>query len=207
MHDPHKNPGHIFTTYLDLSHIFFSQHSSEVTLLGCYGDLLDLDMKSISIETDFTALNDLLAEAGFEAEYAIEQIATLLSQPNSGDSVIDLCDEGGIHLSNHIFALMMIAETDEEGNVEESEEYSYRLVAVTPRENLIPDFIDLDFPVTDQERSTYFNLLLALRYRVYLTCIEIRDENTALFYSNLTDPLFFNLARTAYELPITGQTD
>ena len=207
MHDPHKSPNHIFTTYLDLSHIFFSQNTSDVTLLGCYGDLLDLDMKSIAIETDFATLNDLLAEVPYEAECTIDRISELLSRSTPDDHVIDLCDEGGIHFSDHIFALMLIMETDEEGNPEESEEYSYRLVAVTPRDNLIPDFIEVDLPSTDQERTTYLNSLLALRYQVYLTCIEKLSENSSLIYSHLTDPTYFTLAKTTYELHITNQTN
>jgi hypothetical protein len=207
MHDPHKNPNYIFTTYLDLSHIFFSKTTSDVTLMGCYGNLLNSEMETISIETDFITLNDLLSEAGPQAEGTIEQIAKLLSQPSEENPVIDLYDQGGLHFADHIFSLMKILNSDEEGNIEESEEYSYRLLAYTGRDNIVPEFIDFDPPVTYQEHLTYFNSLFAMQYHLYLSCRKKLDQPTALIYSNLTDRLAFNLAKTQYEFQKSGQTN
>jgi hypothetical protein len=205
MHDPHKNPDHIFATYLDLSYVFFSKNSSDVTLIGSYGNLLNSEMESISIETDFTTLNDLLTQAGPEAEWTIDQVAMLLSQASDENPVIDLCLEGGLHLGDHIFSLIIL-DTDEEGNIQESEEYSYKLVAYTGRDNIVPDFVYSDCPVTLEEHLTYFNTLLAMQYHLYLSCIENLEHQTALIYSNLTDPLCFSLAQTQYELQKSGQT-
>ncbi|MGZ3951502.1 MAG: hypothetical protein ACXVBZ_08900 [Flavisolibacter sp.] len=205
MHYPHNSPNHIFTTYLDLSHIFFSKSSSEVGLLGCYGNMLNLEMESISIETDFATLNDLLAVAGPEAEGTIEQLSKLLSEPTSENMSIDLCDYGGIHLHEHIFALMMIDDNDEESELDESKEDKYAILAYTPLDNLIPEFIDWEVPVTPQDRAAYIHSLLILKYKTYLTCRKKHDESTSLIMSDLTNPLLFNLAEAQYDILTTNQ--
>jgi hypothetical protein len=208
MHHPHKNPNHIFTTQLPISHIFISHETSDVSLLGCYADIPDpVGMRPIAIETDFTTLNELLTDYGPEAEDTIDQLSKLLSQPSDEDPMIDLTDEGGLYFSDDIFSFMVILDTDEQGNIQEPEEYNYRLLAYTPRENIIPDFTEFDPPQTHQERSAYLNSLLAMQYHVYLSCRKKLDDRTALIYSNLTNPICFNLAKTMYELQIKEQTN
>jgi hypothetical protein len=207
MHDPHKNPNYIFTNCLHISHVFLSHEDSQVTLLGCYNDMLDDGMRTISIETDFATLNDLLAEYGPEADDTIEQIATLLSHPTKEDPMIDLCDERGLSFSGFIFAFMMIMDTDEEGNPRELGEYNYLLTAYVKTENIFPEFCSY-VPLADgAERVAYLNSLLAMQYHVYLSCQKKLDQRTALIYSNLTDPLCFTLAQTQYDLQKSGQAN
>jgi hypothetical protein len=208
MHDPHTYPSHIITTQFHISHIFLSHETSDVSLLGCYGDMLDLGgMRPIAVDTDFTTLNDLLTDYGPDAEDTIDQISKLLSQPSYEDPMIDLTDEGGLYFSDHIFSFMVILDTDEQGNIQEAEEYTYRLLAYTPRENIIPDFTESDPPKTHQQTTAYLNSLFAMQYHLYLSCRKKLHHATALIYSNLTDPLGFYLAETQYELQKSGQTN
>jgi hypothetical protein len=62
-------------------------------------------------------LNDLLTEYGPEADDTIEEIAKLLSHVAEEDPFIDLCNEGGLSFSDHIIAMMIILDADEEANV------------------------------------------------------------------------------------------
>jgi hypothetical protein len=208
MHDPHMYPSHIITTQFHISHIFISHETSDVSLLGCYADMLDPQgMRPIAVDTDFTTLNDLLTDYGPEAEDTIDQLSKLLTQPSDEDPMIDLTDEGGLYFSDHIFSFMVMFDTDELGKIHEPEEYTYRLLAYTPRENIIPDFTGSHPPETHQERSAYLNSLFAMQFHLYLSCRKTLDKATALIYSNLTDPLAFNLAQTQYELQKSGQTN
>jgi hypothetical protein len=201
MHDPHKNPNYIFTNCLHVSHIFFSHETSNVTLLGCYYDVFDSGMISISVETDFATLNDLLTEYGPEADEVIEQISRLLSERSEEDPVIDLS------FSEHIFAFMIIMDADEDGNIQESEEYSYLLNAYAKRENVVPDFCECHPREKQDDRYNYFSSLLAMRYHIYLSSQKKHREHTALVHANLTDPLYFNLAKTQYEQLKSRQTN
>jgi hypothetical protein len=207
MNEPHTNPNYIFTSFLSISHLFISHDSSDVTFLGCYGNLLTGEIENISVETDFTTLNDLLTEAGPEAEEATEQIAKLLSKPTEENGIVDLCDSGGLTFSDHIFALLAIYNEDEEGRIIQTEEHSYRLNAYIKRQNIIPDFIENMIPENIAERSVYFNALLTMQYYIYLGYRKKKGENIALIYSNLTDPFYFNLAKTQYDLHKAGHTN
>lgn len=206
MNEPHKNPNYIFTSFLSISHLFISHNSSAVTILGCYGNLLSGEIENISIETDFATLNDLLNEIGAEADEAIEQVAKLLSKPTDENGVIDLTDSGGLSFSDHIFALLVIHEEDEEGKIIETEENSYHLNAYMKRQNILPDFIENMIPENVSERSNYFNTLIAMQYHIYLASRKKQEENIALINANLTDPFYFNLAKTQYELQKSNQT-
>lgn len=205
MNKPNNNPNYIFTSFLSISHLFISQESSEVTILGCYGNLLDGEIESVSIETDFATLNDLLTQAGAEAEEAIDEIAKMLSNPSDGNSVVDLSDSGGITFEDHIFVLLVIYEEDEKGKLIEEEEHSYRLNAYISRQNILPHFIDNSIPEQNAERSVYFNKILAMQYHIYNVYRKKEGENVALIYSNLTDAFYFNLAKTQYDLQKSGQ--
>jgi hypothetical protein len=101
---------------------------------------------------------------------------------------------------------MLNLDTDEEGNIQEPEEYNYTLLAYTPRENIITDFFESDPPETPHEWSSYLNSLFAMQYHLYLSCRKKLDQRTALVYSNLMDRLSFSLAESQYELQKSGQT-
>ena len=144
MRNPHHYPNYVFTTYLTLAYIHFSRETSDVRLFGCYGNMVDGDTQTIEIETDFVTLNDLPAEAGPEAEEAIDLISKELSDPTIDDPFIDLTDQGGLTLCDHIFAFLLMADVDDDGNMLESDEYHYRLTFHTKRENIVPEFWDCD---------------------------------------------------------------
>lgn len=133
-------------------------------------------IESISIETDFTTLNELLAEKGNEAEEAIEKIAVLLSDPSEGNSVVGLSDSGGLTFEDHIFALLVIYDEDEEGKLIESEEHSYRLNAYIDRQNILTEFISIAIPETHAGRSAYYNSILAMQFQFYLSCRKNREK-------------------------------
>lgn len=205
MNEPHKNPNYIFTSFLSVSHLFISHDSCDVTLLGCYGNLVTGEIESISFETDFATLNDLLAEIGEEGEEAIEQIANLLSHPADNSCIIDLTDAGGIIFSDHIFSFLVIFNEDEEGKIVESEDDTYRLNAYIRRQNILPDFTENLVPENAALRSAYLNSLLTMQYHIYIAYRKKEGESRALIYANLRDPFHFSLAQTQYDLQKSGQ--
>jgi hypothetical protein len=204
MTDPHNYPSHIFTNQLHISHIIISHKTSDVTLLGCYGGLLDPGMTTISIETHFASLNDLLAEAGEEAEEVIDQISQSLVSPAGEQTIIDLSDGGGLFFSELMFSFLLINE--EEVKIPEVADYTYLLVSWMPCGESFTDLVDGTPPQNLGERLTYFNSLLAIQYRFYLAYRKKMDNTAALFGSNLTDPLAFKLAETQYQLQKSGHT-
>jgi hypothetical protein len=193
-----KRSTYIFTSYLAVSHIFLSHKSSRVTLLGSYGDVLDGDKRRISIKTDFATLNDLLTEAGPNAEETIQQICNLLSEPTEHDAVLHTCDDGALSFSDHIFALMIVHYTDEQNNFkeEEEDEYSYKLNAYTKMENIA--FSEYCRAIHTQSSEDYYSLL-AMQYHIYINSRKRVGDRQALYYANLTDPLFFTLAKFHYD--------
>jgi hypothetical protein len=46
-----------------------------------------------------------------------------------------------------------------------------------------------------------------MQYHIYLSCKKNFDENRSLIYSNLTDPVFFELAKSNYEQLKSKQTN
>jgi hypothetical protein len=204
MIDPHKYPVYIFTNQLHISHIFISHESAQVTLLGCYGDLLEGKMATICFETDFASLNDLLAEPSAAADDVINRISNCLVNPSDDVSVIDLCDEGGVFFSEHLFALQLMDE-DEDRMIKE-EEWTYHLVSCITRQGIFPGFDDFVMPQKGRERLEYLNSLLTIQYVFYLTYKQKMEHPEAAIYSNLVDPLYFQLAKTMYELQTTGKT-
>jgi hypothetical protein len=204
MTDPHNYPSHIFTNQLHLSHIIISHKTSDVVLLGCYADLLDPGMIPIALQTDFASLNDLLAEAGEEAEEAIDQISKSLINPSGDQTIIDLSYEGGLYYSELLFSFLLINE--EEVKIPEVAERTYLLVNCMPLGKSFPALEDGTPPQPLRERLTYFNSLLAIQYRFYLAYRKIMDHETALFTSNLTNTLVFKLAETQYHLQKSGHT-
>jgi hypothetical protein len=204
MTDPHIHPSHIFTNELQLSHIIISHKTSDVVLLGCYGDLLDQGMTTIALQTDFSSLNDLLAEAGEEAEEAIDQISKSLVNPSGDQTIIDLSGGGGLCFSELLFSFLLINEEDVK--IPEVADYTYLLVSWMAGGESFPGLLDNTHPQDLRERLAYFNSVLAIQYRFYLTYRKKMDHATALFSSNLTDGLVFKLAETQYQLQKSGHT-
>jgi hypothetical protein len=201
MIDRHQTPNYIFTTFLSISHVFISNGSSDVTLLGCYGNLLTGDLDTISVDTDFATLNDLLGVAGPGAEEATDEIARLLSNPSEETNVVDLSASGGLAFNDHIFAFLVIYEEDDDGQlIETGDDHGYHLNTYIPRGNILHDFDNISVPETGAERLTYLNSLFAMQYQVYLACRKEHGENKALLFANLNDPLHFSFAKTQYEL-------
>ena len=201
MIDRHQTPNYIFTTFLSISHVFISNGSSDVTLLGCYGNLLTGDLETISVDTDFASLNDLLGVAGPGAEEATDEIARLLSNPSEETNVVDLSASGGLAFNDHIFAFLVIYEEDDDGQlIETGDDHGYHLNTYIPRGNILHDFDNISVPETGAERLTYLNSLFAMQYQVYLACRKEHGENKALLFANLNDPLHFSFAKTQYEL-------
>jgi hypothetical protein len=201
MIDRHENPNYIFTTFLSISHVFISNGSSDVTLLGCYGNLLTGDLETISVDTDFATLNDLLGVAGPGAEEATDEIARLLSNTSEETNVADLSASGGLVFTDHIFAFLVVYEEDEDGQlIESSDDHGYHLNTYIPRGDILNDFDSISIPETGAERLTYLNSLFAMQYQVYLASRKEFGENKALLFANLHDPLHFSLAKTQYEL-------
>jgi hypothetical protein len=201
MIDRHEKPNHIFTTFLNISHVFISNGSSDVNLLGCYGNLLNGDLETISVDTDFAILNDLLGVAGPGAEEATDEIAKLLSKESEETSVVDLSASGGLTFNDHIFAFLVIYEEDEDGQlIETDDDHGYHLNTYIPRGDILADFDSINVPDSGPERLAYLNSLFAMQYQVYLASRKEHGENKALLFANLTDPLHFNLAKTQYEL-------
>jgi hypothetical protein len=60
MHDPHKQPLFLYTTYLQIDTIALSQEHTSVWLYGIYGNLLSGEIHDIKIEVDFALFNGLL---------------------------------------------------------------------------------------------------------------------------------------------------
>jgi hypothetical protein len=204
MHDPHKYPNYIFTNELAISHILISHQTSQVTVLGCYYDMLYGGMPTICLETDFASLNDLLSELGEDAEDAIDQISKCLVEPSGEVSIIDLSNEGGISISGYLFSFVLMDE--EENRMIREEQWTYRVVGCIARDEILPDFSDCIMPENVNERLTYLSSLIAIQYHFYLTYREKMADDAAIIYANLDDPLYFNLAKTIYELQIAGQT-
>jgi hypothetical protein len=201
MIDRHQTPNYIFTTFLSISHVFISNGSSDVTLLGCYGNLLTGDLETISVDTDFATLNDLLGVAGPGAEEATDEIARLLSNPSEETNVVDLSASGGLAFNDHIFGFLVIYEEDDDGQlIETGDDHGYQLNTYIPRGNILNDFDNISVPETGAERLTYLNSLFAMQYQVYLACRKEHGENKALLFANLNDPLHFSFAKTQYEL-------
>jgi hypothetical protein len=187
----------IFTRYLAVSHIFLSHKSSRVTLLGCYGDILDGHKRRITIKTDFATLNDLLTEAGPNAEETIQQVCDLLSQPKEHDTVLHTCGNGALSFSDHIFAFMIVVGSDGQGNILEGDEYSYKLNAYTKIANI--GFGEYKPGSSHAERSEDYYSLLAMQYHIYINSRKRVGDRRALHHANLTQPLFFTLAKFHYE--------
>jgi hypothetical protein len=201
MIDRHQTPNYIFTTFLSISHVFISNGSSDVTLLGCYGNLLTGDLETISVDTDFATLNDLLGVAGPGAEEATDEIARLLSNPSEETNVVDLSASGGLAFNDHIFAFLVIYEEDDDGQlIETGDDHGYHLNTYISRSNILNDFDNISVPETGAERLIYLNSLFAMQYQLYLACRKEHGENKALLFANLNDPLHFSLAKTQYEL-------
>jgi hypothetical protein len=70
------------------------------SLLGVYGDMNTGQIKPIEIVCDFKTLNDLLFEAGKQAEEAIELLAKAINHPTSDTEAIDVSYSGGIHFED-----------------------------------------------------------------------------------------------------------
>jgi hypothetical protein len=202
MHDPHGYLSHIFTNQLHISHMIISHKTSDVTIAGCYGDLPDPGMTTISLEIHFATLNDLLAVAGEEAEEVIDQISKCLVNPSDEETIIDLTDEGGLYYSELLFSFLLINEG--EVRIPELPERTYLLVSWMPCDESLRELLD-GTPENAREQLAYFNSLLAIQYRFYIAYRKKMDQVTALFSSNLTDPLSFGLAQTQYELQKSGQ--
>ena len=201
MDDPHIYPFHIFTNQLHLSHIIISHTSSDVFLLGCYGDLLNGGMTTITIETDFSMLNDLLTHAGEEAEEAIDQISKCLANPSGDETTIDLSASDGLFITELLFSFLRI-ETGEV-RIPELGEYTYALVGWLKTNGHFRVLDDGTPPDRYRDRLSYLNTLLTIQYRFYLAYKEKEDHYTALYSSNLLDPVTFNIAKTMYELQKT----
>jgi hypothetical protein len=204
MHDPHTYPSHIFTNQLNLSHIVISHTTFDVTLLGCYSDLLDFGMPTIAIETDFASLNDLLFLAGEEAEPVIERISKCLLSAAGDETILDITDGGGLCFSEIMFSFLLLNEG--EVKIPELAEHTYVLSSWIPYDESFPGLVDDKPPQDPGKRIAYFNSVLAIQYHFYLAYKKRMDHTSALFTSNLSHPLAFNLAQTQYELQKSGQT-
>lgn len=201
MTDPHIYPYLIFTNQLHLSHIIISHTSSDVHLLGCYADLPNGGMTTITIETDFPSLNDLLTDAGEEAEEAIDQVSNCLANPSGDETTIDLTDGGGLYISEILFSFLFIQPS--EVKIPELGEHTYRLLCWLETSGHFPGLHNSTPPRDPVERLYYLNSILAIQYRFYLCYKHSMDHYIALYSSNLLDPVTFNIAKTMYELQKT----
>jgi hypothetical protein len=195
----HQYPSKLFTSYLSISHILFSNAHSQVTLLGCYGNLLDGLISSITIETNFRMLNTLLDQAGEQAETVIEQLANKISHPERELDVIDISVEG-ITFEDHLFAFSAMIYENEEGELEKPEGFAYRLAGFMYREGILDEFNVYGPPADQQELAVYYNKLLAMQYHFYLLFSSQLSIEKGLICSNLTDPFYFRLAQNQYHL-------
>lgn len=199
--DLHRQPSIIITSYLAVSHIWISPDDQDVSLWGVYGNLANSEITTIRVETDFQTLHDLLPHS--DGEYAEEVILAIskgMTEPSEENGIIDLCDLGGLHFEEHIFSLQFILEEDESGNLTEPEEPCYQLQGYIPRNNLLPYFMDFDIPSEINERVRYHHQLLAMQYQLYTLLLPKMNKTYALTFSNLNDPLYFEMAKTQFEL-------
>ena len=201
MTDPHIYPSLIFTNQLYISDITISHTSSDVSLLGSYADLPNGRRPAITIETDFASLNDLLTEAGEEAEEATDQISKCLANPSGDETTIDLSASDGLFITDLLFSFLRI-ETGEV-RIPELGEYTYALVGWLKTNRHFRVLDDGTPPDRYRDRLSYLNTLLTIQYRFYLAYKEKVDHYTALYSSNLLDPVTFNIAKTMYELQKT----
>ncbi|MGE5522022.1 MAG: hypothetical protein ACM3VS_19015 [Candidatus Dadabacteria bacterium] len=198
--NPLETPTHIFTSYIGVSHICFSHEDSRITLLGCYGELVTGEMKTIEIETNFDTLYELLTSIEEQADDAMEAMANRLMEPRSDNEILDLVDAGGLHFNDHIFALMRIHEEEDGYHSTQPENITYVLNAYIDRKKLLPEFISTSLPSGVQNFLLYCNRLLAIRYRFYLVFRKTMNRLMALSVANLTDPVIYTMARTQYKV-------
>ena len=201
MLDQHKYPSHIFTTCLSISHIFISHKNSHVMLLGCYGCLIDGEFNTIEIRTSFQVLNELLSEVE-EADEVIEILSKSISNPTTENETIDIGDSGGITFDKHFFSLTLIYNEDENGNtiVPNPEDISYWLNYYIKFDESFATFIDYCPPKNKTQLTEYFNRILCMQYKMYLSIISKGDKEKGLIFSNLSNPIYFAMAKTQFEL-------
>jgi len=199
MKNSHTAPAHIFTTHLSISHILISHEDSNVILPGVYGDLADGEFKRINVETNFQALNNLIAAAENNEE-VIKLISNALSNPTQEIEPIDIADSGGLNFHDYFFSFQMIRDEEEVIETTEPEDISYWLNGCIKIENHLPCFIDFRIPENKQELIAYYNKVLAMQYRLYLSASKKSGKQNALIISCLTDPIFFAMAKAHFEL-------
>jgi hypothetical protein len=192
-------PNHIFTSYISISGICLSRKDSFVLLFAVYGEMLGAyEPHTIEIETSFQRLHNLLSE--YPAEYTedlVEKIAIALSESTEDYPTIDLSDTG-FDFTDHIFAFMLIYEEDENGQPYVPKDPSYVMNGYFKRGDLLPEYLDFLLPRTNQKQIEYYNKLLAIRHFFYLDYLNRMDEQQAIGYSDLKDPLIFALSQTQY---------
>ncbi|MBS1666778.1 MAG: hypothetical protein JST58_05315 [Bacteroidetes bacterium] len=199
----HSNlhPAHIFTTLLSIAHIEIWHNDNHTALYGCYGDLLDAEFRPIVVETKFETLNDLITAEGNDMEEVLELISKALGNPSGETVTIDLEDIGGMNFHTFFFSLQMFL-NDREDNGDD--EPTYWLNACIKKEGHLGHFIDAIIPVDKKELVDYYNKILTLQYILYLSCIRTLGNEKALVVSNLTEPVFFAMAKTHFELDNLG---
>jgi hypothetical protein len=189
-------PAHITTSYLILSSICFTHDDNYVYLFGCYGNLVNGDINSIEIETDFETLNTLLYEIDEYADEAIEALANKISNPTTETETIYFIEQGGLHFMDHIFVFSLIRYEDED----DDEELTYHLNGFMKRKEMLPDFIEFSLPTNQRQLVKYYNEILAVHYQFYLNFRKITTKEIALISSGLYNQLLFTLAKAQFNL-------
>lgn len=203
MHRYHRQPARLFTTHLAICSIAVSHSCSYVRLFGVYGNLLDGGFPGIEIETEFDTFYELLDLLDEDQEETVdrlqEDLAAVIACPTSTMTILNPDEDyAALYFMNHIFALELNCERDEEGRAMATEETAYRLIGYTERGN-IPDFLDW-FPPGRQDRQTHHYLrALAVQYHLYLSFEKRMEKGDALVATHLAHPLLFNLAKAQYE--------
>ena len=201
MHPELRYPEHIFTTYLALSSIILTPDNEHAFLFGIYGNMTTGDTQTIEFECGFSMLNDLLPLGDEQSEEAIEALAQCITAPTGDHQTIDL-SEMGVHFYRHVFALQIIHELDEEDRPYLPKEPSYQLIGFTPIPSFFTEYWDEDIPTEKELMVPYFNKCMTLQYHLYLSFQKVMEENIALARTNLSDPLYFAMAKTQYELEV-----
>jgi hypothetical protein len=196
--DFHKNPCCVITSYLDVCHLYISDEGDDVSLIGCYGNIINGSFVPVLVETDFKTFYELLSEIN-PSDNLLAAIEKRVAAPSEKNELIEMVDDV-LCFTDHIFSLGIICEEDDFGNLTHSEENAYLLQAYIKRQELLSDFPSFNLPKGKMELSRYYNRLFAIKYHFYLHIQKTNGPEIALQFTHLTDPLAFSTAKAQYNL-------
>jgi len=113
---------------------------------------------------------------------------------------INISDFAELNFHDYFFSFQMSRDEEDDIETTEPEEISYWLNGCIKIENHLPSFIDFRIPESKQELIAYYNKVLAMQYRLYLSASKKSGKQNALIVSNLTDPIFFAMAKVNFEV-------